>query len=338
MKNKKLLIFGSIVILIVLFFVIINIIPPTKVIENNLFVVEEGSLPMVVAHRGGKVLNPENTIKAFDASVEEYDVDVLEMDLCLTKDRELVIIHNLYVEKNCDATQFFNKKEDEHIYVNDYTYEELLQLNFGYKFEAIDGTKPYENILDGVDASNRSKVIKENNLNIVKIEELFGRYYTLYPNLKYIVEIKNDGDLGKYAADILNKLLTKEYPNLQDKVVIGTFHTEISNYLESKYPHLLTGASVGTAAKFIFTQMLGVNLFYNGSFTCLQIPTSYTLKKVTIKLTKQNYISRAHLRNIAVQVWTINDADDMRMLIDLKVDAIMTDNPKLLHEVLQEYK
>jgi glycerophosphoryl diester phosphodiesterase len=41
---------------------------------------------------------------------------------------------------------------------------------------------------------------------------------------------------------------------------------------------------------------------------------------------------------MAVQYWTINDADEMRMLIKKGVDAIMTDDPLLLIEVLKEFK
>lgn len=46
----------------------------------------------------------------------------------------------------------------------------------------------------------------------------------------------------------------------------------------------------------------------------------------------------AHRRNMAVQYWTINDPDEMRMLIDLGCDCIMTDNPKLLQQILDEYR
>ncbi|MDD3171543.1 MAG: glycerophosphodiester phosphodiesterase family protein, partial [Bacilli bacterium] len=293
----------GVILFIVIFMVTINLISPKKAIEVNPFITTTDK-PMVVAHRGGKVLNPENTIKAFDACMTDYDVDILEMDLCLTKDKELVIIHNLYIDSSCDV-QEVTGVSDRH-YVIDYTYDELLNFNFGYKFTDLEGNKPYENLLVGVESENRKQVIQDENLNLVRIADLFARYYETYPDLMYIVEIKNDEELGMEAADILNELLTVTYPNLVNKVVIGTFHTEISTYLEKECPLLLTGASIGTAAKFIFTQILGVNLFYNGPFVCLQIPISYELKGIKIKLAKQNYIDRAHLRNIAVQFWTIN--------------------------------
>ena len=324
-----------IVLIGVIFITIINLIPPKRVIENNPFV-SENSKPMVVAHRGGKVLNPENTIKAFDACMIEYDVDVLEMDLCLTKDKELVIIHNMYINSYCDVEEITGNTERH--YVANYTYDELLNFNFGYQFTNQEGNRPYENLLIGVDSEARKNVIAANHLNLVRIADLFARYYDIYPELLYIVEIKNEDALGKEAADILYQLLTADYPNLASKVVIGTFHTEISQYLETTYPSLLTGASIGTAAKFIITQMFGVNLFYQGSFVCLQIPMSYELKGIKLKLAKQNYIDRAHKYNIAVQYWTINNEADMRKLIAMGVDAIMTDNPKLLTEVLLSYE
>ena len=61
-------------------------------------------------------------------------------------------------------------------------------------------------------------------------------------------------------------------------------------------------------------------------------------KDVSLKLDKKQFIRRAHRRNIAVQYWTINKEEDMRRLIDLGADAIMTDNPKLLNEVLKDYE
>lgn len=94
---------------------------------------------------------------------------------------------------------------------------------------------------------------------------------------------------------------------------------------------------MGSAAKFVFTQYLGVNLFDNGDFACLQIPTSYDVG-VEIPLDSRSLVRRAHRRNIAVQYWTVNDAEEMRMLIEMGVDCIMTDDPALMREVLEEYK
>ena len=52
---------------------------------------------------------------------------------------------------------------------------------------------------------------------------------------------------------------------------------EIEEELKTNYPHLLRGAPTGTAAQFILTQYLGVNLFDSSDFACLQIPLSYDI-------------------------------------------------------------
>ena len=70
----------------------------------------------------------------------------------------------------------------------------------------------------------------------------------------------------------------------------------------------------------------------------MQIPLSYDIKGINIPIESKSLVKRAHRRNIAVQYWTINDPDEMRMLIEMGVDCIMTDDPVLLAEILEEYK
>ena len=84
------------------------------------------------------------------------------------------------------------------------------------------------------------------------------------------------------------------------------------------------------------TDVLGVNIFNANTFSCLQIPTEYDIKGIEIKLDKKTYINRAHRRNISVQFWTINDKEEMRRLIEMGADVIMTDNPDVMYELLVE--
>ena len=174
-------------------------------------------------------------------------------------------------------------------------------------------------------------------LQIATADQLFEEFYETNPDLMFIVEIKNSGDTGIEACRILYETL-KKYPGYMDQIVIGTFHDEIEEELRTNYPDLLRGASTGVAAGFVLTQYLGVNLFNTSDFACLQIPMSYEIKGIEIPLVAQTLVNRAHRRNISVQYWTINDPDDMRTLIEMGVDAIMTDDPQLLKEVLDEYR
>lgn len=332
-KRRKSRISAAIILLIAVFFLIINVVPPRKVVDDNPFIKDK---ILLAAHRGGKTQNPENTLKAFKAAVDEFKADILELDLCATKDDELVVIHNLFLDKTSDIEELTDTVGDsaKH-YVIDYSLDELRRLNFGYKFVDEDGNRPYRRIVSK-EQEDRAEVIRENDIGIVTIEDLFANFYSSHPELLYIVEIKDEGDVGKKAADKLHALLTETYPNYVDNVVIGTFHPEIEDYLATEYPDLIRGASTKGAAGFIITQIFGVNIFNKSEFYCLQLPIEYDIKGLKLNLLKKNYINRAHKRNIAVQYWTINDRETMEKIIDYGADAIMTDNPKLLDEVLRE--
>ena len=333
-KHKGLKIFGIIVAAVVVFFLVINIIPPKHNVENNPFVVGKGKLPMIAAHRGGGENNPENTMLAFREAVKTIQVDIIESDLYLTKDGYLVYNHDSYIDETCNVNgdisleeveALCENKENRH-YIKDMTLAELEQYNFGYYFEDENGERIYKDVTD----------LEGTGLQIATVDKLFEEFYESHPDLLFIVEIKNDGELGYKACEILSETLN-QYPGYRDQIVVGTFHDEIEEELKSKYSDLLRGAPTGTAAKFVLTQYLGVNIFDNSDFACLQIPTSYDLG-IEIFLDNQGLIDRAHRRNIAVQYWTINDADEMRHLIELGCDCIMTDNPELLRSVLNEYK
>ena len=332
--KKVLKTIGKILAVVFGFLLIINIIPPKKNVENNPFVVAKGELPMIAAHRGGGDNNPENTMLAFREAVNTIGVDIIESDLYLTKDGYLVYNHDSYIDETCNVNGDISleevevlceTKENRH-YIKDMTLAELEQYNFGYYFEDENGERIFKDVTD----------LEGTGLQIATVDKLFEEFYESNPDLLFIVEIKNSGELGYEACRILYETL-EQYPEYKDQIVVGTFHDEIEEELKANYADLMRGAPTGTAAKFVLTQYLGVNLFDNSDFACLQIPTSYDLG-IEVYLNKETLINRAHRRNIAVQYWTINDPDEMRELIELGCDCIMTDNPKLLREVLEEYK
>lgn len=333
-KFKALKIIGIIVAVIVVFMVVINLIPPKKNVESNPFVVGKGELPMIAAHRGGGENNPENTMLAFREAVNTIGVDIIESDLYLTKDGYLVYNHNDYVDETCNINGDISLEEVETLcedeskrhYIEDMTLAELQQYNFGYYFTDESGNRIYKDVTD----------IEAVGIQIATVEQLFEEFCETNPDLLFIVEIKNSGERGYEACKILSDTLDK-YPVYKDRIVVGTFHDEIEVELKEKYPELMRGAPTGTAAKFVITQYLKVNIFDNSDFACLQIPTSYDVG-ITLNLDKKTLIKRAHKRNVAVQYWTINDEDEMRELIELGCDAIMTDNPELLKRVIEEYK
>jgi glycerophosphoryl diester phosphodiesterase len=85
---------------------------------------------MLVAHRGGSLLAPENTLVAFRMAVEAWWADMLEMDAHLTRDGHVVIIHDATVDRTTNGTGR----------VADLTLRELQALDAGYRFQDGSGT------------------------------------------------------------------------------------------------------------------------------------------------------------------------------------------------------
>ena len=243
-KHRGLKIFLIIVLDILIFFLVINIIPPKKVTESNVFINSESGRPMLAAHRGGSINNPENTLKAYRAAVADYNIDIVESDIWVTKDNHIVFSHDGTIDRMSDVS-LFDDSTDKHE-IGDYTLEELQNFNFGYGFKDKEGNYPYRDLVT-IDQENRREVLKENGLQILEVEELFKEFYETKPDLLFIVEIKNGGEKGFEAANVLDDLLTNKYPNYKKNVVIGTFKDEISKELRENHPTLLRGASTGDA-------------------------------------------------------------------------------------------
>lgn len=331
-RHKAAMIVCIVLACIVLFMVVINAIPPKKNVEHNPFVLQEGEKPMIAAHRGGGLVNPENTMLAFRDAVDTYEVDIIESDVYLTADGYLVYNHDSYIDETCDINGDLSlarvkamcKDESRRHYIRDMTLEELEQYNFGYYFEDKNGERIYSDVSDPAAMG----------LQIATVDKLFEEFHLTHPDLLFIIEIKNGGDDGREACRIMNEELDK-YPMFRDNIVIGTFHDEVEKELRENYPDLYRGASVGVARDFVLTQLFGVNIFNSGDFACLQVPTSYDIG-IEVPLDLRTLVRRAHRRNIAVQYWTINDGDDMRRLISLGCDCIMTDDPELMRRVLED--
>ena len=98
-KHRGLKVFGCILAVLAVFFTVINIIPPKKVTETNPFLKGESELPMIAAHRGGGISNPENTLMAYRAAVNEFGIQICETDVWMTSDGHLVYSHDSTINR-----------------------------------------------------------------------------------------------------------------------------------------------------------------------------------------------------------------------------------------------
>ncbi len=293
--------------------------------STNPYITEHKN-PDIAAHRSGAGLAPQNTLMAFENIIEQNDtlgVDTLEFDVQITKDGELVLLHNLTYDDTSNAVEAFGKKN---VYVSSVTLEEAQVLNLGENFE-INGEYPYRG-LRGDDIPY--------NLKVVTCDEIID-YIEANSNgeYKYCIEIKSIGGNGRRAVDRLYSIITER--NLQNRAIWSTFAPDVSAYMKSEYPEISRTADAIEAIQFYFYFRMSWNLQdVSPSYAALQIPYGSSALDNIINLGTREVLNYAHKNNIAVQYWTINSVDEIRLLAENGADCIMTDYPQTAYETVKE--
>lgn len=287
--------------------------------DGNKYIVNyDGRTSLISAHRAGGELAPEETLKAFELcmTATDYRVDIVEFDLHLTADDKLVLMHDDTVNRTSNATEAFGDKK---VKVRDKTLAELKTLNFGENFMAPDGSYPYRGL--------RGNDIPD-NVRILELKEILGYLTSVRGDLNYIIEIKDGGDIGEKATDILCK--TMDEFGITDRVILGTFQDNVTRYMTKHYSHISRSASILEVLGFYYSFLYGVD-DVETEFNVLQIPMGFDF---IFNLGTSEFIEYAHAHGIAVQYWTINDKEDVKDLIAAGADAIITDNPEVAYGVL----
>ncbi len=182
--------------------------------------------------------------------------------------------------------------------------QELKVIDLGAKFKLQDGSFPF----------------KGKNLAIQTIEEIF----TKFNDIKFNIDIKSTNpDAPKILARKLEEL------NAQERVMVGSFHQkQIMAFRNcSDIP-----TSAGPFEVINFLKSAKKNKTLPHKYYAIQIPE----KLKFISIVNERNVKYAHENEIAVHVWTINEAEKMKALLSLGVDGIFTDNPELLIEVEKE--
>ncbi len=270
-----------------------------EVVIPNPYLLNDGQRPLVIAHGGAKDLFPENTLVAFDGS-RDLAADVLEMDVCMTKDEILVCHHDLTIDATSDGSGP----------LIEFTLSQLLEYNFGYDFTDTLGQQPY----------------RDEAVAIPTLEEVFLRY----PNQSFVAEIKNRGENGKRAAEVMKNII--ERTQVEDRVVVVSFSSEVLDYfVEITKGKILVSAAEEEVKDFVFSGLSAMEFLYRPEAAMLQIPRS----SAGIRLDTRRLIQSAHRRRMAVHYWTIDDPEEMHRLLDLGADGLITDRPDLMWKVLR---
>ncbi|MDP6052962.1 MAG: glycerophosphodiester phosphodiesterase [Candidatus Latescibacteria bacterium] len=250
---------------------------------------------LVVAHRGGGGLWPENTLYAFEQSIN-IGVDVLEFDVHSTSDGIMVVMHDATVDRTTDGTGR----------IEDLSWAQLQRLNAGYQWSNEETTSyPY----------------RDKGLKIPSFEEVLKAF----PETKMNIELKSSK-----AGDIEQLLTLIDALHPLDLTIYASFRSEAHAYIRENNPEIATAATVGDTFFFWVLNAVYLGFSYNPQAHVFQVPPSiFDLPVVT-----QQFVDGAHGHNVDVHVWTINDKQEMQRLIDIGVDGIMTDYPDRLLSLL----
>lgn len=271
----------------------------------------------ISAHRSGGGIAPEESLMAFKncAENDSFSIDVFEFDLHITKDNVLVLLHDDTLDRTSNVEEVFGETD---VRPETKTYEELRQLNIGAKFVDPDGKMPFADMSEPTD-----------DLRILRVEDVLD-YLNSKGDYKYIIEIKNSDDLGKKGVDILYQILVEK--NLLDRVIFGTFHAEVSEYVDENYPDMARSTGITEVLKFYFAALTN-SKSYDPPCNVLQIPYGGIFNTFGLNTGTAQVINYAHEHDMAVQYWTINEEEDMEYLISIGADCIMSDYPDVLYDV-----
>jgi glycerophosphoryl diester phosphodiesterase len=250
---------------------------------------------LVFAHRGASKEFPENTLPAFKKAAE-LGVDYLEIDIRFTKDERFAVIHNDLIGTTTNGSGM----------VADYTLDELKKFDAGYYFTDNPGIYPF----------------RGNGIRLMSLDEVLDAF----PNQKIDIDIK---DKNPYQIKRLVGVIDKY--NAYDRIIAASKHFTNLKALRKICPKITTAFSIYETIYLYSLYKFGF-LFFNIPFkgSVLQIPEMYS----QFRLVTESFIKALHEKGIELHVWTVNREEDMRRLIDLGVDGIMSDDPALLMKVL----
>ncbi len=252
----------------------------------------------VVAHRGGAALAPENTLAAFTMALE-YDVDSVELDIHLSSDGALMVIHDPTLMR-------LTSKEGS---VSDYTAEELAQFDVAATFK-------YGRHYFGMQKMPTLEEVIE------LVEEKATR------PVNYQIEIKVKADGSRYEG-IEQKLIdTLNTYGIVDRTIAISFNFPTLETLRTLEPKLKLGALISkeylsskgiTGPEAVAKNMKALNVEY------VSIKADYL---------SQGLYDQLRSQDLGVGVWTVDDTITMRKFVNMGVDFIATNRPDLLNKVL----
>jgi glycerophosphoryl diester phosphodiesterase len=225
-------------------------------------------------------------------------VDVLEMDIRVTRDGELVLMHNPTVRATTNGW----------LPVRCYRLAELQKLDAAYKWNPNGLPKP----------PHRGEGI---------IVPTFRQVLEHFADMRMNIEIKgwHPLDAKKIAKQFCDLLV--EF-RMTRRVLVASFHSPVLRVIRTELPEVAISASTLEVIRFVLSSRIGAGN-YRPNVAAIQTSGKSINRKVVETAKKDGF---------KLHGFTVNDVEDMKRLIELGVDGIVTDFPKRLIELLKRSK
>ncbi|AKD58797.1 glycerophosphodiester phosphodiesterase [Spirosoma radiotolerans] len=268
-------------------------------------------------HRGCRGLMPENTIPAFLKAID-LGVTTLEMDVVISKDRQVVVSHEPYFNSAFSIAPNgvpVDKKEQKNLVLYEMDYDDIKGYDVGSN-----GNPAYPE-------QQKIKVYKPLLSEVIEQTEAYRKAKAL-PSFSYNIEIKSErSEYNKSQpepeafCDLVQAVLKKQLlaKNIDPThIVIQSFDFAILNQWKKgmqagKYPTVRLSALVENL------RSPEKNLNDLGFKPDIYSPH--------FRLISQDKITRLHQQGIKIIPWTVNQRDDMERLKSWGVDGLITDYP-----------
>ena len=255
--------------------------------------------PAVFGHRGASGELPENTLAAFARALEQ-GADYLETDVHRTRCGRVVVAHDGDVARMTNGRGTIEAMD----------WDELRQLDAGHRFSP-DGTDTFPE--------------RGRGHRIPLLEEVFATF----PAARLNIELKaTDPALTESVVELVHR------HGRADRTLLAAAEDDamalLRRALATRDDGPAQGASVGDVLAFVRAAL--DRTAPPAGPMALQVPPGFGGQP----LVTPEFIEHAHAHDLFVHVWTVNDADEMSRLLDLGVDAVMSDFPGRLRAVVDE--
>ncbi len=272
-------------------------------------------------HRGARGLKPENTIPAFEKALE-LGVHTLELDIVLTKDKQILVHHDTEVNPQlCIHKEGLPVKKES---ISKLSLAEMQKLDCGSikniyfpKQETVAGTP--------------IPTLKE----VIRFAKEYGKKNPQKPKPTLNIELKFPSGTGDPEIQEFVNLLVKtlEEETFLDSCLVQSFDLRSILVLKKLKPTIPTSALFYPSK----TDQVLMKYFFGGSVRKKVIDTAKYVGASYVSphygYINSEFVEYAHSQKLKVLVWTVNTKEEMQRLHDLGVDGIISDYPDMLKEL-----